>query len=133
MPPLDGGAKPHPKPAPRANRRYRRKVASPKQWQAIIAAKTGPCRACVNVAYNGSDWSKIDFHHVVPRSSPWFGDDTEDNMVPLHRWCHDLVESRTPFATRRMVESLTDAEYAYAVERGGEQVFERVYGIEYRR
>ena len=28
----------------RGAKRYRRKVASPKQWQAIIAAKVGPCR-----------------------------------------------------------------------------------------
>jgi len=29
--------------------------------------------------------------------------------------------------------SLTDAEYAYAIDKAGEGVFERVYGIEYGR
>ena len=30
----------------RGERRYKRKVASPKQWQAISEAKRGPCRVC---------------------------------------------------------------------------------------
>ena len=34
----------------RGERRYRRKVASAKQWQAIMAAKIGPCRVCCDPA-----------------------------------------------------------------------------------
>jgi hypothetical protein len=36
-------------------------------------------------------------------------------------------------AGRAVVETLTDAEYAYAILRGGESFFERCYGIRYTR
>ena len=36
-------------------------------------------------------------------------------------------------ACRVLCATLTDAEYAYAVGRAGEDVFERVYGIRYTR
>ncbi len=118
-------AKPYPKAQQlaRGERRYRRKVASPKQWASIRAAKLGPCRVCgVN---------RPQLHHVVPRSSG--GDDVADNMTPLCPDCHLLVGTRSPIHCRLFVANLTDAEYAYAVEKGGEQVFERVYGITYTR
>jgi hypothetical protein len=67
----------------------------------------------------------------VPRSIG--GDDVEDNIAPLCFDCHPLVTARDPEACRVFVASLTDAEYAYAVEKAGEAVFERVYGIEYGR
>jgi hypothetical protein len=41
---LSGEPDPKSRSLARGARRYRRKVASPKQWQAIIAAKRGPCR-----------------------------------------------------------------------------------------
>lgn len=133
MTPLEGDARPRPKSAQlaRGTRRYRRKVASPKQWQAIIAAKIGPCRACVIPYYNGSDWSLVEFHHVVSRQDG--GDDLADNIVPVHRSCHANITARAPAATRRLLASLTDAEYAYMIDRGGESYPERAYGLRYTR
>lgn len=133
MNPLEGDAKPRPKSAQlaRGQRRYRRTVASPRQWQAIIAAKQGPCRACVNVQRNGCDTGRIEFHHVVARADG--GDDVGDNIVPLHGECHYRITKRVHLVSRRMLESLTDAEYAYMVERGGEDYAERAYGVRYAR
>ena len=127
-------AKPYPKSQQlaRGAKRYRRKVASPKQWQAIIAAKVGPCRACLDPASNGRIYGRVQFHHVIPRD--WHGDDVADNIVPLCPSCHALIHDRaSQQAARDLLAALTDAEYAYAIDKAGEGVFERVYGIEYGR
>jgi hypothetical protein len=130
--PTDGPARPHPKPAPRP-RKYRRKVASAKQWAAIAREKQGPCRVCCDPCRNGGAFPAVQLHHVVPRGSPWFGDDLAENIVPLCLECHGWVTMRLWGAGRAVVETLTDAEYAYAVERGGESFFERCYGLRYTR
>ena len=124
-------AKPYPKSQQlaRGAKRYRRKVASPKQWQAIIAAKQGPCRVCqMPLAHGGYG---LQLHHVVPRDL--HGDDVADNITPLCEVCHGAVTLRFPEACKPFVAALTDAEYAYAIDKAGEGVFERVYGIEYGR
>lgn len=122
-------AKPYPKAAQlaRGARRYRRKVASPKSWQAIIDAKIGPCRVCCDPGRNGSQWGRIQMHHIVPRDLG--GDDVADNVLPLCGQCHDEVTRRNPDAMRLLAESLTDAEYAYAIERCGEGALERLYRV----
>lgn len=124
--PLDGPAMPHSKETAlaRQERRYKRQVASPKRWQAIADSKQGPCRVCAAPAPN-------ELHHIVSRAQG--GSDTESNIMPLCRTCHGLVEHRDPGACRLLVESLTDAEYSYAVHRGGEGFLERRYGIRYER
>jgi len=115
----------------RGAKRYRRKVAAPKAWQAIQAAKLGPCRVCCDPGTNGRIFGRIHLHHVVPRDLG--GDDVADNIAPLCPDCHAQVTARVLEPCRALCSSLTDAEYAYAVERAGEGVFERVYGIEYGR
>jgi hypothetical protein len=117
----------------RGQRRYRRKVASPKQWQAIIAAKQGPCRVCVNIGSNGHDWGVVEFHHIVSRGHG--GDDVAENIIPLHRICHEGLHmaARGAPGTRAVLESLSDAEYAYMIQRGGESYPERAYGVVYSR
>src|SRR5690349_10190101 len=110
----------------RGERRYRRKVASPKQWQAIWEAKRGPCRACSFRAP-----AAIDPHHLVLREHG--GDDVPDNIVPVCRRCHEALHNRAPAIARLLLTRLSDAEYAYMVERGGEDYAERAYGIEYGR
>jgi 5-methylcytosine-specific restriction endonuclease McrA len=115
----------------RGQKRYRRKVASPKQWQAISAAKVGPCRVCGDPGKNGRMYGRIQLHHVVPREDG--GDDVADNIVPLCPDCHQLVTGRAAPECRVLVAELTDAEYTYAVEKAEEQVWERVYGITYER
>lgn len=115
----------------RGERRYRRKVASPKQWQAIIAAKQGPCRVCSTPTSNGFDIGKVEFHHVVARVHG--GEDKADNIVPIHRFCHGMVTARSPGHCKQLLGSLSDAEYAYMIERGGEDYPERAYGVTYTR
>ena len=134
--PTDGPPLPDPKARtlPRGQRRYRRKVASPKQWQAIIAAKQGPCRVCTLPQLNGATTHasrRIQLHHIVARDHS--GDDVPDNIVPLCPECHHRVTIRASLECRELLECLTDAEYAYMIERGGEDYPERAYGIEYRR
>ena len=112
----------------RGERRYRRKVASPKQWQAIRAEKcSGHCRICNIAAPAGG----LDSHHLVARDR--FGDDVPANIIGLCRDCHRGVELREPAHCRLLLTRLADAEYAYMVERGGEDYAERVYGVEYER
>jgi len=104
----------------RGERRYRRKIASPKQWQAIIAAKGKRCRLCASPAW-------IQYHHLVPRDR--YGDDVEDNIVPLCLVDHELVTRAHRLALYRLGESLTDAEYAYVVAKLGEGGMERLFGV----
>lgn len=115
----------------RGPKRYRRFVASTKQWQVLAQTKNGPCRVCLTSASNGRVYSKIQLHHVVPRD--FHGDDFADNLVPVCPDCHRLLHNREPEACRALCASLTDAEYAYAVTKLGEAVFERVYGVAYAR
>ena len=121
-------AKPYPKSSQlaRGERRYRRKVASPKQWQALASAKLGPCRVCtvVHPAY-------MQLHHLVSRED--HGDDVADNLVSLCGECHDAVTRRARLECYELLCELSDAEYAYMVERGGEDYPERAYGIRYQR
>jgi len=126
-------AKPYPKAQQlaRGAKRYRRKVASPKQWQAIIAEKVGPCRVCGSTASNGRVYGKVQFHHVIPRG--FHGDDIADNIIPLCFDCHHAASILVKDVCLTLCASLTDAEYAYAIDKAGEGVFERVYGIEYGR
>jgi hypothetical protein len=105
--------------------KYRRKVASPKQWAAIDAAKMGPCRVCL---YRSNDPQR---HHLVSRQD--HGDDIADNIVFLCQPCHDAVTRRVATICRLLLSRLSDSEYAYMIERGGEDYPVRAYGIEYRR
>ena len=133
--PTSGDAIPDPKARTltRGSKRYRRKVASPKQWAKIAAEKLGPCRICGEQGNNGRLHGKIHLHHIVPRGAPWFGEDVPENIAPLCPFDHDLVTRRDKGACVVFVMCLADDEYAYAVERGGEAFWERAYGVEYRR
>ena len=129
--PTSGEAKPDPK--ARAlkigrPRRYRRFVAGPRQWQALRSAKLGPCRVCGDPGSNGQVHSRIHLHHVVSRAHG--GDDVADNLAPLCPVDHEAVTRRDPLTCRIFCAELTDAEYAYAIQRGGEGFFERAYGVE---
>jgi hypothetical protein len=128
--PLDGPARPNPKPARLPRKPYRRQVASRKQWERIKAEKTGPCRVCGSVE-NGKVESKVQLHHVVSRAH--YGGDVPDNIVPLCLRCHEFVTRREPLPCYGLLLQLTDAEYAYMIDRGGENYAERVYGLRYSR
>ncbi len=132
MAPLDDEAKPWSKAdsLKRGERRTRRDVAGPKRRAEIVAAKgQDGCRLCGRYP--------VTFHHLVPRGSPYFGSDTEANWIALcgsgTTGCHGKIEMRNREAMRKLVEGLTDAEYSFAVEHGGENFFERRYLIRYER
>jgi hypothetical protein len=108
----------------RGERRYTRKVASPKRWAQIIDAKGGPCRI------PGCGETIVDFHHLVARAVG--GSDCESNIVPLCRLHHHLVTCRDKQACAQLRAALTDAEYAYAVETLGESRFEDRYPVEWK-
>lgn len=132
--PTDGPARPYPKAAstkPGRPRRYRRKIASPKQWQAIVAAKLGPCRVCGAEGENGKLYGLIHLHHLVTRQDG--GDDVPDNIVPLCPFDHDRITRRDPGVALVLMLSLSDAEYSYMIARGGENYPERAYGLVYER
>lgn len=111
----------------RASPRYRRKVVQGKAWEALWASKRGPCRVCKRVGSQGV----IDPHHIVFREHG--GDDVAVNLAPVCREDHDALHNRAQAIVRLFLASLSDAEYAYAVERGGEDYFERAYGVSYGR
>jgi 5-methylcytosine-specific restriction endonuclease McrA len=115
----------------RGPRKYRRKVVGAKSWQRISDAKVGPCRVCGSAGNNGRVHGLIQLHHVVSRAHG--GDDVEENIVPLCVTCHDRVTARLPKSCQVLCASLTDAEYAYAVQKCGESFFERAYGVTYAR
>lgn len=106
----------------RGERRHHRRVASKGRWQRIIDAKNGPCRCCFT---NGL----IEFHHLVPRAIG--GSDTEDNIVPLCRDCHELITERDKRFCALLRANLTDAEYAYLLETLGEARTEARYPVDY--
>jgi len=109
----------------RGERRYRRKVAAPKQWQTIIAAKGSTCRLANSACEGG-----IEYHHLVRRGAPYFGDDLADNIVPLCELHHRNVTQGRPRSNReRLAASLSDAEYAYVIGKLGEGGMERLFGV----
>lgn len=114
-------------------KRYRRKVASPKQWEAIREEKLGPCRVCESMRAAGLELtpipstSVIELHHLVSRAQG--GDDTADNLIPLCRLDHRRVEANLAPALRRVAETLTDAEYAYVIGKLGDGALTRLFGV----
>ena len=132
--PLSGDARPYPKAAstkPGRPRRYRRFTASPKQWAVLRQTKGGPCRVCGMADWNGAVEKTMHLHHVVTRQDG--GDDVADNLIPLCTKDHDLLTRRDPIVGLIVLASLTDAEYAYMIQRGGENYPERAYGLVYER
>ena len=115
----------------RGERRYRRKVASPKRWQAIIDAKLGPCRVCVQPLANGGTpaWAphRVHFHHLVPRVRG--GDDVEDNIVPLCGDCHSQVTREAPIAREILAANLSESERGYVLRKVGEAGYSRIFGV----
>ena len=115
----------------RGERRYRRKVASAKDWQRITAAKLGPCRVCLRASANGGLRSRaphlIEFHHLVARIHG--GDDVEDNIVPLCQDHHGLVTAGEPISRRYLSESLSESERGYVLRKVGAAGMSRLFGV----
>jgi hypothetical protein len=132
---LSGQPDPKSRSLARGERRYRRKVASPREWQRIIAAKIGPCRVCMTPRLNGGSSAHapypVSFHHLVPKSLG--GDDLEDNIVPLcgdgTRGCHGKAEALDGFVLLHLAASLSEAEKAYCEAKLGEDALGRLFGV----
>jgi HNH endonuclease len=127
--PLSGDAQPYPKDAatqPGRPRRYRRKVAGRKGWEALRAELApGWCAVC---GMGFVSWPPFEAHHLVPRSMG--GDDVIDNIVALHRSCHKLVTENEPVSLAALAASLSDSRYAYCVSKLGETAMQRLFGVE---
>lgn len=108
-------------------KRYRRHVATRKEWERITAVKMGPCRVCVNVQTNGHDYGTITFHHLVARIHG--GDDVEDNIVPVHFVCHERVTMRDHIALAAVAESLSESERGYVLRKLGPDGYARLFGV----
>jgi len=107
----------------RGEKRYHRRVASPKRWQQIIDSKRGPCRICQSTG-------PVEFHHLVSRGIG--GSDTESNIVPLCSHCHERVTANDRRFVTILRANLTDAEYAFAVETLGEARFEAKFSVDWK-
>jgi 5-methylcytosine-specific restriction endonuclease McrA len=107
-----GGVVPFPKPT----KRHR---ASANEWLAIrdkFPERT--CRLCPE------PWQ--DLHHLLPKdgSGTWpGGDDVVDNLIPLCRSCHNLVEARLTSARARVRDTLTARNLDYLKRRIGDRWF----------
>lgn len=118
---------PHPKEdqlKPGRQRRYRRKVAGPKQRQALRAEKLNG-RECRMTVFTGTPATEL--HHLVPRSQG--GDDEADNLIPVCSSCHRNITNNNRYALQRLATLLTDAEYAYIIGKLGEGGPERLFGV----
>ena len=114
----------------RGERRYIRKVASPKRWQSLRAAKVEgrACRLCATYGADRFPGDRAEHaHHLVPRSRG--GDDVADNLVGLCWEHHALVEQRNAATLHLLARNLSDAEYAYVIGKLGEGGMERLFGV----
>lgn len=98
-------------------------TASRDEWIRLREAKLDECRLCGGV----EPFERLELHHLVPRSLG--GDDVEDCLVPLCHPCHDCVTRRVPADLADLAESLSDAEYAYCIEKLGEGAMGRLFGV----
>ena len=129
---MSGDPFPKDKQLARGERRYRRKVASAKDWQRLISAKQGPCRVCVRPLSNGGTPARaphrVQFHHLVARIHG--GDDLEDNIVPVCLECHDAVTRRSATALAALESNLTESERGYVLRKLGSEGFARLFRVE---
>lgn len=136
--PLDGPARPRPKTVQLATRakKHNRPKATAAKWAGIVEERQGPCMllGCGAPPPN-------DLHHAIPRDRR--GPDVAENMVPLCRRHHELLELRDADTRRLFVESLwfesqepgprggLKDTYSWGIDMFGEGVWESVYGIRF--
>lgn len=103
----------------------RRVKATAGEWAAIRERKLRgwPCRIC-------DDKAAVELHHLVPRGMGGaHGDDVAENLVPVCRVCHGLIEARDPWASSLLGRRLTNAERQYVVGKRGAWYLEKRYGL----
>lgn len=105
------------KPAGAPKKKPRHK-AGQKRWAEIKAKK---CAACLCCQVRAEDGHYIHAHHLVRKGAPYFGADTESNVVGLCSDCHrELHDQNTERIRKVMRVRLTVAEVAYADEKAYE-------------
>jgi 5-methylcytosine-specific restriction endonuclease McrA len=119
---MSGDPYPKSKQLARGERRHTRQIASKKRWMQIADAKQDECRVCLTPPPN-------ELHHLVPRGRG--GADTESNIVPLCQECHRLITARRRDVCAKLRRRLDDAEYAYVVDKLGENGIESLYPVTY--
>lgn len=110
---------PNPKPGKRKRKAIRVIDTSARDRK---LSKDGMCRCdCGRLASDG--------HHIVRKGSPHFGDDVEDNIMPLYHECHmSWHDGRLNYLR------LTESEKQYALSKIGPEAglyyLENHYGLE---
>lgn len=120
-------AEPFPKSAQleRGPKRPARIKASRARWVELRREKLGACR-CYGVGL-GPCLGRVELHHIVPRAQ--LGDDLAANLAPLCTSHHRCITERHEQHLLRFAECLTDAEYAYCIQKLGEGALERLFGV----
>jgi hypothetical protein len=99
-----------------ADPRSRRRIRKPEAVLRKLLSER-ECRACGKPASNG--------HHLVPKGSPHFGDDVEDNVIPLcgsgTTGCHGRVHAWDMEARRAIGARLSESEVGYVRHRLGRE------------
>lgn len=131
-------AKPYPKSlqVPAKRKKYRRIIASRKQWEALRAERLGPCLLC--------DWLGVaqehpsSLHHSVPKDALYNGDDVAENLVSLcgdgTQGHHGLVtagDGDTCRAYAAMLPHLAEDTYAYSTQKMGDDAYLSLYRVRF--
>lgn len=105
--------------------------APPRRVDPLVGARVrarGRCQLC---GAQPAGWPGLTWHHIVPRGSPHFGDDSEDNGACLcgtgTTGCHGDVEARRPEALARFRASMTQPQLDYVIEKKGAAWLDRRY------
>lgn len=81
------------------------------------------CRVCENRPAE-------ELHHLVPRGmGGGSGDDVADNLIPICKTCHSLIELRDPWASSLLGQRLASAERQYVIGKRGAWYLEKRYGL----
>lgn len=108
-------------PDPKPKKRHK---WSKKERVLILERKMDKCRVC-GTRYN------LTAHHLVSKSLR--GDDYPDNIVPLcgsgTTGCHGRVEVRNPATCATLGMRLTPGEYAYVLDKKGEDFLASRYYV----
>lgn len=99
----------------------KRHKADVDEWKILRKLKLGSCRVCWRLQ---AEWP-MELHHLVGRDLG--GGDEPDNLVPLCRECHKLVEERSHPECELLRASLTLREYAYVLDKKGVDYLSKYY------
>ena len=105
-------------PDPKPTKRIK---ATRKDWQTMRWHKlTQGCRLC-------GTRDRVEFHHLVGRDLG--GDDVLDNLVPLCRLHHKLIEERYSPACYALRDNLRVSELHYVLEKKSSVFLDRYYPL----